>query len=84
VGTREAPHEKEWTMSAAEQLEVVSQAEEKVGIEDAAKIVGVSIHTLYKKAAARIIPSYKPGKELQFKVTDLVAYVESTRRGGKR
>ena len=50
-----------------------------VGVKDAAKRLGMSAKTLYKRAASVEIPSVKDGR-LLFRIADLDAYAEAHRR----
>ena len=59
-----------------------NQAEEPmIGIEEACAILGRAKSTIYALTQARKIPYYQPGKMLQFKRSELMAWMESSRHG---
>lgn len=52
-----------------------------VTLERAAQILGLSTGTMYQYTHRRIIPFYKPnGRMIYFKVTELMEFIESSRR----
>lgn len=51
-----------------------------MNIQEAAALINLAIPTLYEKTSKRIIPHYKHGKKLLFKKSELLAWVESTKR----
>lgn len=51
-----------------------------MNVQEAAALINLAIPTLYEKTSKRIIPHYKHGKKLLFKKSELLAWVESTRR----
>ena len=53
---------------------------EMLTVPEAAKLLRVSIQTLYKWTWERKIPSYKNGKTLWFKRSELLAQIEKRRR----
>ena len=53
--------------------------ENKLNIKQAAIYLGISTHTLRKLCYDRKIPFYKPFKSLEFRASDLDAWVESKR-----
>lgn len=58
----------------------LNQAEEPmIGIEEACAILGRAKSTIYALTQARKIPYYQPGKMLQFKRSELMAWMESSR-----
>lgn len=58
----------------------LNQAEEPmIGIEEACVILGRAKSTIYALTQARKIPYYQPGKMLQFKRSELMAWMESSR-----
>lgn len=58
----------------------LNQAEEPmIGIEEACAILGRAKSTIYALTQARKIPYYQPGKMLQFKRSELMAWMESNR-----
>jgi len=59
----------------------VDSPEPFLGLHDAAKVLGVSSHTLYAYVAHDRVPYYKVGGRLRFRRSQLVAWVESSRRG---
>lgn len=59
----------------------LNQTEEPmIGIEEACAILGRAKSTIYALTQARKIPYYQPGKMLQFKRSELMAWMESSRR----
>lgn len=58
----------------------LNQAEEPmIGIEEACAILGRAKSTIYALTQARKIPYYQPGKMLQFKRSELMAWMENSR-----
>ena len=58
----------------------LNQAEEPmIGIEEACAILGRAKSTIYALTQARKIPYYQPGKMLQFKRSELMAWMEKSR-----
>ncbi|MCF7912274.1 MAG: helix-turn-helix domain-containing protein [Candidatus Cloacimonetes bacterium] len=52
-----------------------------VTLERAAEILGLSPGTMYQYTHRRIIPFYKPnGRMIYFKVSELMEFIESSRR----
>src|SRR6218665_250201 len=51
-----------------------------MNVQEAAALINLAIPTLYEKTSSRIIPHYKHGKKLLFKKSELLAWVESTKR----
>ena len=51
-----------------------------MNVQEAAALINLAIPTLYEKTSTRIIPHYKHGKKLLFKKSELLAWVESTKR----
>lgn len=59
----------------------LNQAEEPmIGIEEACAILGRAKSTIYALTQARKIPYYQPGKMLKFKRSELMSWMESSRR----
>ncbi len=52
-----------------------------IGIDEACKILQRAKSTVYALAQAHKIPFYQPGKMLQFKRSELMAWMESARQG---
>lgn len=56
------------------------QAEEPmIGIEEACALLGRAKSTIYALTQARKIPYYQPGKMLQFKRSELMAWMENAK-----
>lgn len=54
-----------------------------VGVEDAARFLGVKVSYLYEKVRLRLIPSYKIGAFRRFRLSELEAWVkEQGQEGG--
>lgn len=51
-----------------------------MNVQEAAALINLAVPTLYEKTSTRIIPHYKHGKKLLFKKSELLAWVESTKR----
>lgn len=59
----------------------LNQTEEPmIGIEEACAILGRAKSTIYALTQARKIPYYQPGKMLQFKRSELMSWIERSRR----
>ncbi len=54
-----------------------------IGIDEACALVHLAKPTIYKLAQKRLIPHYKPSKELLFRKTELIKWVEDSHRIGK-
>ena len=54
--------------------------ESMIGIDEACKILQRAKSTVYALAQAHRIPFYQPGKMLQFKRSELMAWMESARQ----
>ena len=54
--------------------------EAMIGIDEACKILNRAKSTVYALAQAHKIPYYQPGKMLQFKRSELMAWMESGRK----
>lgn len=58
----------------------LKQAEEPmIGIEEACALLGRAKSTIYALTQARKIPYYQPGKMLQFKRSELMAWMENAK-----
>ena len=67
--------------NANQELAGGSLNQDFVTLEQAAEILGLSKATLYSYTHRRIIPFYKPnGRMVYFKVTELMEFIESSRR----
>ncbi|WP_133259497.1 helix-turn-helix domain-containing protein [Pseudochryseolinea flava] len=55
-------------------------SETLLNVQEAAALLSLAVPTLYEKTSTRIIPHYKHGKKLLFKKSELLAWVESTKR----
>ncbi len=55
-------------------------SEPMIGIDEACKILGRAKSTVYALTQAHKIPFYQPGKMLQFKRSELMAWMESARQ----
>ena len=53
--------------------------EQMVKIDEAAKIVGLAVNTIYDKTHRREIPFYKKGKRIYFRESELLAWIEKGR-----
>jgi len=51
-----------------------------LNVQEAAALLSLAVPTLYEKTSTRIIPHYKHGKKLLFKKSELMAWIESTKR----
>lgn len=58
--------------------------EAMIGIDEACKILNRAKSTVYALAQAHKIPYYQPGKMLQFKKSELMAWLESGRKSMAR
>lgn len=56
------------------------QVEQMIGIDEACKILSRAKSTVYALTQAHKIPFYQPGKMLQFKRSELMAWMESARQ----
>lgn len=56
------------------------QVEPMIGIDEACKILGRAKSTVYALTQAHKIPFYQPGKMLQFKRSELTAWIEGTKQ----
>lgn len=59
------------------------EAETFIGIEEACKLIHLAKPTIYKLAQKGLIPHYKPCKELLFRQSELIKWVEESHRLGK-
>lgn len=70
---------------AARPVEVPPAAETRLlGVDEAARHLGLSRSTLYKRAQRCEVPSIKDGNRVLFRVTDLDTYAEARRRSPER
>jgi excisionase family DNA binding protein len=53
--------------------------EQAIGVEEAAKLTGLCVNTLYEKTRLREIPHYKKGKRLYFRPSELAAWIGAGR-----
>ena len=60
-----------------------AEPESFIGIDEACKLVHLAKPTIYKMARKGLIPYYKPSKELLFRRTELIKWVEESHRDGK-
>ena len=56
------------------------QVEPMIGIDEACKILGRAKSTVYALTQAHKIPFYQPGKMLQFKRSELMAWMEGAKQ----
>ena len=56
-----------------------SENEPMVKIDEAAKIVGLAVNTIYDKSHRREIPHYKKGKRLYFRPSELLTWIANGR-----
>jgi excisionase family DNA binding protein len=59
---------------------VKDEPQKFIAIDEAATVLHKSKPTVYRLASERRIPSFKNGKSLLFKESDLLAFIEQTRR----
>lgn len=57
-----------------------NDSEALLNVQEAAALLSLAVPTLYEKTSTRIIPHYKHGKKLLFKKSELLAWIESTKR----
>lgn len=57
-----------------------SHAEDFIDLETACEVIHLKKPTLYKLAQKGLIPHYKPSKELLFRRSELIKWVEDSRR----
>ena len=62
--------------------DVTSEREEFIGIDDACEVVHLAKPTIYKLAQKGQIPHYKPSKELLFRKSELIAWIERSYHKG--
>lgn len=60
-----------------------SQAEGFIDLDTACEVVHLKKPTIYKLAQKGLIPHYKPAKELLFRRSELIKWVEDSRRISK-
>lgn len=65
------------TVTALEKVCNRPVAEPMIGIDEACKILGRAKSTIYALTQAHKIPFYQPGKMLQFRRSELIAWMES-------
>ncbi len=68
------------TVSALQQHCSKPQDEPMIGIDEACKILCRAKSTVYALTQAHKIPFYQPGKMLQFKRSELMAWMESAKQ----
>lgn len=68
------------TVTALEKVCNRPVEEPMIGIEDACKIVHLAKSTVYALCQAHKIPFYQPGKMLQFKRSELMAWMEKSKQ----
>ena len=54
--------------------------EDLIGIEQACKVLGLAKPTVYAMTQSKKIPFYQPGRKLMFKRSELVEWMEQSRR----
>lgn len=59
-----------------------TEPEPFIGIEEACELVHLAKPTIYKLAQKGLIPYYKPSKELLFRRSELIKWVEESHRIG--
>lgn len=59
------------------------EIEQFIGIEEACDLLHLAKPTIYKMAQKGLIPHYKPTKELLFRKSELIKWVENSHRAGK-
>ena len=68
--------------SKTKQKESTSKSEEFIGIDEACEVVHLAKPTIYKLAQKGQIPHYKPSKELLFRKSELISWVERSHQKG--
>lgn len=68
--------------SKTKQKESTSKSEEFIGIDEACEVVHLAKPTIYKLAQKGQIPHYKPSKELLFRKSELISWVEQSQQKG--
>ena len=65
-------------------MQFIAEPEKRkpISIQQASKIIGKAIQTIYGLVSAKKIPYYKQGKQLYFYEDELLAYIESGKNGG--
>lgn len=61
----------------------VGVLEGRIGVHEAAKLLGVSTHFIYRKSATGELATYKLGKKLTFLPSDLELFLAASKRGGE-
>lgn len=60
--------------------ETTEQPEKFLNIQEAAKLLNLSVPTLYSKVSKRELPCMKQGKRLYFSQTDLINYIKEGKK----
>ena len=55
-----------------------------IGVNDVARLLGVSRDTVYRLLRDDELASYRVGRRLRFRTDELAAYIELHREGGSR
>lgn len=55
------------------------EPDEFIGVDEAAKLLGVVRTTMYNKVSARQIPAYKYGRKLQFRRSEILELLNASR-----
>lgn len=63
-------------------LNVQPQSEEFITVDEACNVLHIAKPTLYKLCQRKEVPHYKPSKELLFRKSELVKWVEASRSNG--
>ena len=58
--------------------------DELIGVDEAARLLGVPRSWIYSAAEAGRLPSFKVGKYRRFRCSELTAWLEDQRNGGDR
>lgn len=66
-------------MSEAGLLQALGRREELLNVEQAAKLLSLSISSLYRLTSRQQIPFFKKGKQLYFRREELVQWLEQGR-----
>lgn len=61
-------------------VNVIADEEPLIGIDEAAKILGLKRTTLYSRTSNRTIPHYKRGGKLYFRRSELIEWLTQGRR----
>jgi len=66
-------------LEAISSPEVQKEQDEFIGVEEAARLLGVVKATMYNKVSARQIPAYKYGRKLRFRRSEVLELLNASR-----